>query len=171
MRDDQPTLVGRVEHLHRKARAPGVPRGIPKHAVDSIEIVAEGVVGDHTHYRSDKLAGDPDQATLLLPGELLDAFRGEGWPIEPGHFGENLTTRGIPNDAFVVGQRWRIGAEVELQITRACDPCAYLAVLPYVGKERVAELIRASLGRRGWYARVLRPGVVQVGDPLRTVPA
>jgi len=50
---------------------------------------------------------------------------------------------------------------------RVGDPCRNLAVLSYVGDERVVELMRALLDRRGWYARVLEAGELAVGDRIQ----
>ncbi len=50
---------------------------------------------------------------MLLHG-FLDTWRtwgGElGAELEPGTFGENLTVRGIPVSAAVIGERWVVGS-------------------------------------------------------------
>lgn len=51
-------------------------------------------------------------------------------------------------------------------ITRPCDPCSNLYLLPYVGERRGPEFMKTMLQRRGWYARVLTPGRVRRGDPI-----
>ncbi|MEO7094911.1 MAG: MOSC domain-containing protein [Polyangiales bacterium] len=158
-------MNGTIERVHVKNEKRG-ERGIPKVSVPSAEVVTAGVVGDFNRYRTKDKGGDLDMAVLLLPAEVLEALRGEGWPVEPGHLGENFLTRGLPNDAFAVGQRYRLGTDVELQISRVCDPCSNLRVLPYVGREKLKEFLKATLGRRGFYARVRAPGVVRTGDPI-----
>ncbi|HET7424682.1 MAG TPA: MOSC domain-containing protein, partial [Gemmatimonadales bacterium] len=67
-----------------------------------------------------------------------------------------------PADALTPGVRVRAG-EVELEISKRCDPCVVLYGLPYVGQERGAAFVRTMLGRRGWFARVIRGGVLRVG--------
>jgi MOSC domain-containing protein YiiM len=62
----------------------------------------------------------------------------------------------------VPGARVRAGA-VELEISKRCDPCVVLYGLPYVGQERGPGFMRTLRGRRGWFARVVRGGVVRVG--------
>ena len=157
-----------IEHLHIKPRTPG-ERGLPKIAVPLIHATAAGVGGDYNRYRHESKRDDPDKAVMFIATEILAMLRSEGWPVEPGHLGENVTVRGLANDAVVIGQRYRLGDELEIEISRTCDPCRNLAVLPYIGEERVNEFIRTTLGRRGWYGRVLRPGVVKRGDAMRLV--
>jgi MOSC domain-containing protein YiiM len=100
-----------------------------------------------------------------MPLETLQVLNAEGWPIRAGDIGENITTVGLPYDEFAPGKVYTVGA-AELQISRACDPCDNLFLLPYVGKARGAEFLKTMLGRRGWYARVRREGVVRRGDQI-----
>jgi MOSC domain-containing protein YiiM len=153
-----------VHALHRKPETPG-EHGLPKPAADQIEVTERGVVGDFNRYRHEERADDPTSAVLLLPMETLEELQGEEWPIRPGDLGENVTTRGLPLGEFRPGVRLRAGT-AELEITRVCDPCRNLYLLPYAGAKRGPELVRALLGRRGWYARVLTPGSMHVGDPI-----
>lgn len=142
-------------------------RGLPKRRVAGARITPQGVEGDYNVYRQEKLDGDPDSAVLIIPHETLTELNEEGWPVEPGHLGENLTTGNIDYAEFQPQRRLRIGKETVLQISRACDPCSNLEQLPYVGTERKKEFIQTLLGRRGWYARVLEGGAVSEGDKIQ----
>jgi MOSC domain-containing protein YiiM len=152
---------GRIVRLHRKPKE-GRSRGIPKRPVDELVITAEGVEGDFNRWRTEKAAGDADQAVLLLGEEVLAQLQTEGWPVNPGDLGENLLVTGLPAEALTPGARVRVGA-VELEISKRCDPCVVLYGLPYVGVERGPAFVRTMRGRRGWFARVIRGGVVRVG--------
>ena len=155
------SVSGRIVRLQRKPRE-GRSRGIPKRPVDELVITAEGVEGDFNRWRTEKAAGDPDQAVLLLSEDVLAELNAEGWPVGPGDLGENLLLAGLPADALTPGVRVRAG-EVELEISKRCNPCVVLYGLPYVGQERGAAFVRTMLGRRGWFARVIRGGVLRVG--------
>ncbi len=157
-------IEGRVHALNVKPKVPG-ERGLPKQPVPSVEVTANGVVGDFNRYRTETKGGSPDMAVLIMPLETLNEIQADGWPVEPGHIGENVTTAGIGYADLSPGTRVRIG-EAIVEITEACQPCTNLGLLPYVGRERATEFIRAMLGRRGWYARVIRPGPVNTGDLL-----
>ncbi len=154
-------MPGRVVQLHLKPREGRAP-GIPKRAVTQLTITPDGVQGDFNRWRTEKMNGDPDQAVLLLSDEILVALREEGWPVQRGELGENLTLADLPPDALQPGVRLKVG-EVALEVSKACDPCNVLFTLPYVGEERGPEFLRTMLGRRGWYARVVRGGTVRVG--------
>lgn len=162
-------MNARIQHLHVKPRTPG-ERGIPKLEVPLIHATAAGVDGDYNRYRHESKRDDPDKAVMFIPAEILVALRAEGWPVEPGHLGENLTVTELANAAVVIGQRYQIGDVLQIEISRTCDPCRNLAVLPYVGEQRVNEFIRTTLGRRGWYARVVQPGVAKRGDAMIRLP-
>ncbi|HEX3274106.1 MAG TPA: MOSC domain-containing protein [Gemmatimonadales bacterium] len=154
-------MGGRIVQLHRKPRE-GRARGLPKHPVAELLVTAAGVEGDYNRWRTEQAGCDPDQAVLLLGDEILAALREEGWPVERGHLGENLTVAGLPPDTLAPGVRVEAG-EVVLEISKACDPCIVLYGLPYVGVERGPAFIRTLAGRRGWFARVLQGGRLTTG--------
>ena len=166
-------MTGIVLRTSLKPRTPG-QRGLPKLSVPSLEITQQGAVGDFNCYRAEQMPDDLDQALLLLTEEVIHDLQSEGWPVQPGDLGENLTLAGVPERMLAPGVRLRIG-EVLVEVSLACDPCATLYALPYVGRERGPEFLRRLNGRRGWYARVLQPGVVTPGSPVvlvaRAAPA
>lgn len=143
--------------------------GLPKHLVDGADVLASGLRDDYNNYRQEELHGDPDSAVLLLTEGILETLRSEGWPVRPGDLGENLLLRGVAYDELAPRRELQVGGELRLATTRACDPCRRLETLPYVGEEKGPDFRRTMLGRRGWYARVIRPGRVQVGDAVELV--
>ena len=157
-------IQGRVHSLNVKPKVTG-ERGLPKQPVPSAEITANGLAGDFNRYRTETKGGTPDMAVLIMPLETIEEIQADGWPVQPGHIGENITTTGIGYADLPPGTRVGIG-EAYLEITEACQPCVNLRLLPYVGRARVTEFIRTMIGRRGWYARVIRPGPVRPGDAI-----
>jgi MOSC domain-containing protein YiiM len=125
-----------VERLSVKPQTPG-EYGLPKRAVPGFEVTTRGAAGDYNNYRERELPGDLDLAILVITREVLDA----------------------------PGARLQVG-EVELEISKACDPCKEVYTLPYIGESRGPAFVRTLVGRRGWYARVLRPGTIAVGAPV-----
>jgi len=158
-----------VSRLAIKPKVAGEP-GLPKAAVPSLRFSAAGAEGDYNHYRATELHGDPDQAVLLVTEDLLSRLQAEGWPVSPGDLGENLTLRGVPESALAVGVRLTIGP-VSVEVTRPCDPCTNLYALSYVGRDRGPAFLKATVGRRGWYGRVLSEGEIRAGAPVTVVPA
>ena len=160
-------MGGRIVQLSLKPRE-GRSRGLPKRPVPELVVTPDGVQGDFNRWRTEKAAGDPDQAVLLLSEETLADLRAEGWPVQPGDLGENLTVAGLPADALLPGVRVHVG-EVVLEVSKACDPCTILHTLPYVGLERGPAFMRAMAGRRGWFARVLQGGTIRSDTPVEVV--
>jgi MOSC domain-containing protein YiiM len=151
-----------------KRRVPG-EYGLPKTAVPELRVTEAGADGDYNNYRATKLGGDPRQALLLLTEEVLRQLNDEGWPVQPGDLGENLTLADLPETELQPGATVQLG-DVVVQVTLACDPCSELYSLPYVGPERGPEFVRTLVNRRGWYARVLTPGVLRPGMPVSVRP-
>ena len=131
--------------------------GLPKLPVEgAARVQRSGIEGDRNRYRSERLDGDLEAAVLLLPLATIEAHARAGFQVGPGSMGENLTLEGVGERDLEVGQRWRIGSAL-LEVTRPCAPCAELRAYG-------DGLVRAALGRRGWYARVVEEGSVRAGD-------
>jgi MOSC domain-containing protein YiiM len=167
--DGPATLVeGRVLELHRKPET-GEEHGLPKPTVPEARLTRAGVVGDFNRYRHEVKSDDESMAILIMPEETLRDLNREGWPVRAGDLGENITSVGVPYDEFRPGRRFRVG-EAVLEVSKPCDPCDNLYLLPYVGAERGPEFLKTTLHRRGWYARVVHEGTVRGGDPIRALP-
>lgn len=140
--------------------------GIFKQPVGGAVMVdREGIVGDRIVNR--KHHGGPDQAVYLEGAEDLAWWESElGTALPPGTFGENLVIAGIANRDIAVGDRFEIG-DVLLEITSARIPCATFA-LRMADPKFVKRYTRAA--RPGAYARVLKPGTLSAGDPVRYIP-
>jgi|SRR3989344_4209472 len=140
-------------------------RGIPKRAVETVDVALEGLVGDYNVYRTEKKQRDLNNAVMLLPLETIEQLHSERFPIAPGHLGENFTTRGIEYEEFRVGNIYVVG-HATIEITEPCQPCTSLQILPYVGPDNITEFMRTLVDRRGWYAKVLIEGTVRKGENI-----
>lgn len=132
----------------------------PKHGGLGSGLVGD-YIGDPRHH------GGDEQAVYAFAREDLDrwAERLER-PLPNGFFGENLTTVGLdPNDARL-GEIWRIGEVVELQVTSPRVPCATFR--GWVDEPGWLKLFTAD-ARPGAYFRVLVPGSISSGDPVTVV--
>lgn len=160
-------MSGYIYQINIKPQREG-ERGLPKSAVERAGVVSQGIRGDFNRYREEKLQGSLDRALLLMPLEMIEELNKEGWPIQPGDIGENITTKGIAYSDFTLGARYCLG-EVEIEISQAATPCGNLKLLAYVGQEKWPEFRRVMVERRGWYARVLKEGIVQKNDVVRRI--
>ncbi|MEU7732898.1 MOSC domain-containing protein [Streptomyces griseus] len=154
---------------------PGGVTGIDKRPVEGpVEVLdpgpkgsgGSGVAGDAVcdlrHH------GGSDQAVYAFAREELDAWEREldGRKLPNGVFGENFTTLGLDVSGARIGERWRVGADLVLEVTSGRIPCRTFA---------------HHLGERGWvrrftqraatgaYLRVIEPGAVRSGDPIEIV--
>jgi MOSC domain-containing protein YiiM len=120
--------------------------------------LAEDRVHDVRHH------GGPDQAIYAFAREDLDWWAGElGRALPDGVFGENLTTSGLDVNGALIGERWRIGAGVVLEVTSPRIPCG-----TFQGWMDEAGWIKrfTRRGQPGAYLRVIEPGEIQAGDAI-----
>lgn len=151
--------------LGHPERLPGksFKTGIYKHAVNgAVMIDSLGLVGDAVC--NTKHHGGEDQAILLEGSLTLDWWAAElGRDFSPGTFGENLIVEGLDNRDVAAGDRFHIG-EVVLEASCARSPCNTLAVK--MGDPKFLKTYTKA-GRPGIYCRVIKPGMVSAGDPVR----
>ena len=120
--------------------------------------------------------GGPRQAVLLITAEGIEELAALGFPLTYGSLGENLTTRGIGRREWRAGQRWRIGAEVVIEITKRRAPCQTLNAYPGIQAAIFDALAEAGdpsspkWGLSGFYASVVQPGVIRPGDEIILAP-
>jgi MOSC domain-containing protein YiiM len=114
-----------------------------------------------------RVHGGPDKAVYAYAREDLDRWAAElGKDLPGGVFGENLTTSGLEVTGARIGERWRIGAEVLLEVCAPRIPCrTFAAWLDEQGWiRRFTE--RAEPGA---YLRVIQEGAIQAGDAIEVV--
>ena len=111
--------------------------------------------------------GGDDQAVYAVAREDLDDWGRElGRTLPNGFFGENLTTSGADVSGALIGERWRIGSEVVLEITSARIPCGTFQ--GHMGEQRWVKRFTQK-GAPGAYLRVIQPGEIRSGDPVEVV--
>ncbi|MFC3578311.1 MOSC domain-containing protein [Streptomyces yaanensis] len=126
---------------------------------------ASGVAGDTVcdlrHH------GGDDQAVYAVAREDLDDWERElGRPLPSGSFGENLTTQGLDVSGARIGERWRIGSEVVLEVTSGRIPCRTFQ--EHVGERGWVRRFTQK-GAPGAYLRVVEPGEIRAGDAIEVV--
>jgi MOSC domain-containing protein YiiM len=131
-------------------RAPGTLKGESGLAGDAI--------GDKENH------GGDDQAVYAFAREDLDRWERElGRVLPDGSFGENLTTAGADPNAALIGEQWRVGDDLVLQVTSPRLPCRTFAAR--MGVEGWAKRFTED-GRPGAYLKVVQPGPVRAGDVI-----
>jgi MOSC domain-containing protein YiiM len=123
---------------------------------------AVGLAGDRVY--DVKHHGGTDQAVYAYAREDLDAWAAElGRSLADGVFGENLTTEGVAVNDALIGERWRVGRDVVLEVSCPRIPCGtFQGWLERDGW--IKRFTQAVLP--GAYLRVISPGMVKEGDPV-----
>jgi MOSC domain-containing protein YiiM len=138
--------------------------GVPKTAVPTARVTAEGLEGDAQRDREHH--GGPERAVCLYSIEAIERLRAEGHSITPGSIGENVTVEGLDWSALGPGNHLLLGDQVLVQVTRYTSPCLNIR-----GSFKDGEFARVSQKRHpGWsrvYARVLVEGTIRRDDPAR----
>ena len=118
-------------------------------------------IGDGKHH------GGDNQAAYAFQREDLDAWQSRlSRELPNGFFGENLTTRGLEVNDARIGERWRVGGQVEFEVTGPRIPCSTFR--GWIDEPRWVKTFTAA-GRPGAYLRVVTPGLIRAGDPVKVV--
>ena len=156
--------VGVAKHTGVKSGTSGIDKHPQPDAV-RIEVPGWGASGLAGDAICDKPShGGPDQAVYAYAREDLEVWAAAlGRPLRAGLFGENLTTVGVEVTGAVIGERWRVGDELVLQVTSPRIPCVTFA--EQMGEPGwIKRFTRSAVP--GAYLRVLEPGSVRAGDPI-----
>lgn len=115
-------------------------------------------IGDHRHH------GGDDQAVYAYAMEDLQWWADDlGMTLSAGWFGENFTTTGLDVNGARIGERWRVGGAVVLQVSEPRIPCGTFR--GWIDRPGWLKTFTSAV-RPGAYLRVLKPGSVQGGDPV-----
>ena len=166
-----------LRDLTRQFDRPGVlealylrpQRGVPAIAVDRAEAVeGRGLLGDRTAERVRTTAGTGKRQVTLMQAEhvpLIARWTGRD-TLDAGILRRNLVISGVnlvaarspfPRQSISV----RIGDDVVLAVTGECAPCSKME--DALGR----GAYNALRGHGGVTARVLRGGILRVGDVVR----
>ena len=160
-------MNSKIFQINKKPNIQGEP-GLPKISTETAIVTKLGIQDDYNNFRNNKKGNDPSMALMLLSYDIISQLNEEGWPVKSGDLGENIMLEGVNYSDFAPKKKYRIG-KVEIEISFVCDPCMTLQNLPYIGKKNINSFIKTLMGRRGWYAKVLKAGIIQKGDPLTII--
>lgn len=129
-----------------------VQKGTPKQNVREATLIAgHGIAGD-AH------AGSWHRQVSLLSWQAVEDFRARGAQVQHGCFGENLLVDGIDFASLPVGTRF-VCHDAVLELTQVGKKCHnHCQIFKTMGE--------CIMPTQGVFARVLRGGVVKVGDML-----
>jgi molybdenum cofactor synthesis domain-containing protein len=127
-------------------------KGVRKQPVPVINVLVEhGVEGD-AH------AGPWHRQVSLLASESIERMKASCPSVEPGAFGENITTEGIRLYDLPVGSRMYVGQSL-LEVTQIGKVCHDRCAIFYQAGDCV-------MPREGIFARVVEGGEIRAGDGI-----
>ena len=120
-----------------------------------MKLVPSATVIEGLGIEGDKHASAASKRQVLLADkEALDAVG-----VLPGTIKENITVEGVDVMQLPSGSLVRLGRSVVLEITAVCEPCFRM--------DEIRDGLKQELeGKRGMVSRVVRGGVINVGDPI-----
>ena len=132
-------------------------RGIQKSEVAEADLKVDwGIVGD-AH------AGNWHRQVSLLSYEKIQEFKEKGAESVSGACGETLSVEGYDLGNLPVGSRFRVGDEVELEITQIGKEChSHCEIYKAMGD--------CIMPREGGFAKVIKSGHITLGDTITLLP-
>lgn len=154
----------------------GDVRSVDRDGTPASTAIYKRPVGGRVSVSGVRIAGDA-QADLSVhggPDRVAYAYASEdaqwwedrlGRSVDPGSFGENLTTAGVDVTGALIGERWRVGSAL-LEVAQPREPCWKLGMR--MGDPAFPKQFRAA-GRPGAYLRLVESGEIAAGDPVEIV--
>ena len=127
-------------------------KGVIKKPVDSAEFkIDHGIVGD-AH------AGDWHRQVSLLDLSSFEKMKVKGINLKVGSFAENITTDGLNLYSLKVGTKLQIGETIQ-ELTQIGKECHHGCAI----KQAVGDCV---MPREGIFTKVLKEGIVNIGDSI-----
>jgi MOSC domain-containing protein YiiM len=145
------SLIGKLTGVYVGSR-----KGEEKTPVESGELIA-----DHG-LRGDSHAGrDRNRQVSLFAAEILREIQNEGFEISAESLSANLFTENINLNSLKPGVRLRVG-ETVIEIFEARKPCRSITKIDN-------RLPKRLYGKCGQLGRIVKSGVVRVGDEVEII--
>lgn len=133
--------------------------GIPKKSQPKIMVNINGLEGDeHNHAKHNT----PLQAVCIQDMEKLEELSQNEYFLTPGQAGENLTVKNLHVNSLSLGTILEFSGGVVLEISKVRKPC-------YVMDAIHLRLKEDAVGRHGMYAKVLKEGMLAVGEEIKII--
>lgn len=133
-------------------------KGVIKDSVNEANFLVNHGIENDAH------AGEWHRQISLLAVESVDKIRGRGIELTNGIFAENITTSGIDLCSLPIGTLLQIGESIQevTQIGKECHNggCAI--------KSTVGDCV---MPREGIFAKVIKSGIVKIGDEIKIIEA
>ncbi len=127
-----------------------------KHNIPETELITDfGTKGD-AH------AGKWHRQISLLGIASIELMKAKGAPVAPGDFAENITVEGVVLYELPIGTKLILGDGIELEVTQIGKEC-------HSGCEIQKLVGSCIMPTQGIFARVLKGGMIHVGDAVQVI--
>ena len=134
--------------------ATSLKKGTRKTTMNELRLVEDhGVEGD-AH------AGPWHRQVSFLAAEQIAGCIEQGLNVDFGAFAENIASEGVDWKTLSVGTHVELGDEVRVEITQIGKECHKKCAIFYQAGDCI-------MPREGVFGRVLKGGMVRVGDAIR----
>lgn len=131
-------------------------KGTVKHCIETAELMENhGIKGD-AH------AGDWHRQLSFLASESIERASSDNFKLNFGDFAENIATTGIDWKTQPIGKIFRLGETALVEITQIGKECHSKCAIFY----RTGDCI---MPKEGVFAKILKGGVIRVGDRIEPV--
>lgn len=95
----------------------------------------------------------------LLEIKSIDKIKKAGLNVGPGAFGENIIVSGLDFSDIKIGDRFKIGEEIILEVTQIGKECHSRCAIFY----KTGDCI---MPREGIFTKVIKGGIISKGDKI-----
>ncbi len=131
-------------------------KGTTKKCIETAQLIENHGIKDDAH------AGDWHRQLSFLASESIEKASQDDFKLNFGDFAENIATTGIDWKNQPIGQVFQLGEDSIVEITQIGKECHKKCAIYY----RTGDCI---MPKEGVFAKILKGGIIKVGDEIERV--
>ncbi len=131
-------------------------KGTTKKCVQEAELIENHGIKDDAH------AGDWHRQLSFLAAEKIEDASSDDFKLNFGDFAENIATTGVDWKNETIGQKYKLGENVLVELTQIGKECHQKCAIFY----RTGDCI---MPKEGVFTIILKGGTIKVGDTIERV--
>ncbi len=132
-------------------------KGTTKKCIETAELIENHGIKEDAH------AGDWHRQLSFLAAESIENASTDDFKLNFGDFAENIATTGIDWKNQPIGQVFKLGEKARVEITQIGKECHKKCAIYY----RTGDCI---MPKEGVFAKILKGGMIKVGDKIERIP-
>ena len=131
-------------------------KGTTKTTVDTATVI------ENHGFEGDAHAGDWHRQVSFLSQENIDEQNEKGLDVSFGDFAENIASLGVDWKTLPVGKKVKLGEDAVVEISQIGKTCHKKCAIYYKAGDCI-------MPKEGVFAKVVKGGVVKIGDKIEFV--